>query len=164
MPNRSAMITNSIAGLKKGYSIRMSRYFLPHPYERSGRNGKFELDLSIYETKADMKETTGIDTSKWTSKTDLASLKTKKDDRNIDKVNNVPADLSNLSNVVDNDVVKKTVYGQLLIKVDPVGAKIPRTSRLVAETQHDLDKQGLERRIDNVDKKITNTSGMVNKT
>ena len=94
----------------------------------------------------------------------MASLKTKKDDRNIDKVNNVPADLSNLSNVVDNDVVKKSVYDQLLIKVDPVGAKIPRTSRLVTETQHDLDKQGFERRIDDVDKKITNTSGMVNKT
>ena len=42
----------------------MSQYFLPHPCERSGRNGKFELDLSFYETKADMKETTGIDTSK----------------------------------------------------------------------------------------------------
>ena len=49
------MITHLKAGLKKGYSIRMSQYFLPHPYELSGRNVKFELDLCIYATKADMK-------------------------------------------------------------------------------------------------------------
>ena len=48
-PNESAMITHLKAGLKKGYSITMSQYFLPHPYERSGRNVKFELDLRFME-------------------------------------------------------------------------------------------------------------------
>ena len=48
--NESAMITNSVAGLKKRYTIRMSRYF-PQSYESSGRNVKLELDLSIYEKK-----------------------------------------------------------------------------------------------------------------
>ena len=98
------MIINSKVGLKKGYSIRMSQYFLPHSYERSGRNVKCQLDISIYETKADMKGT-----SMWTSKTDMASLKTKKDDRSIDDINNLTADLKNISNVVDNDVVRKIV-------------------------------------------------------
>ena len=42
--NESAMITNSIAGLKKRYIIRMSQYF-PHSYEPSGRNVKLELSI-----------------------------------------------------------------------------------------------------------------------
>ena len=49
-----------------------------------------------YATKANLKGATGIDTSMLALKTDLASLKTK-----------VDADLSKLSNVVDNDVEKK---------------------------------------------------------
>ena len=53
--NESAMITNSIAGLKKWYTIRMSQYF-PQSYEPSGRNVKLELDLSIYEKKLIRKE------------------------------------------------------------------------------------------------------------
>ena len=51
---------------------------------------------SNYATKANLKGATGIDTSMLALKTDLASLKTK-----------VDADLSKLSNVVDNDVEKK---------------------------------------------------------
>lgn len=85
----------------------MSQYFLPHPYERSGMNVKFELDLCIYETKADMKGTTGNDASMWASKTDMASLKTKKDDQSIDNINNVTADLKKLSNVGDNDLSER---------------------------------------------------------
>ena len=49
-----------------------------------------------YATKANLKGATGIDTSMLALKTDLVSLKTK-----------VDADLSKLSNVVDNDVEKK---------------------------------------------------------
>ena len=54
------------------------------------------LVRSNYATKANLKGATGIDTSMLALKTDLASLKTK-----------VDADLSKLSNVVDNDVEKK---------------------------------------------------------
>ena len=77
----------------------------------------------------------------------MASLKTKKDERRIDNIYNVTADLKKLSNVVDNDVVRETVYDQLLIKLNAVDAKIPSNSRLVTKTQYDLDKQGLERRL-----------------
>ena len=38
-------------------------------------------------------------------KADLASLKLDVDNLSIDKLTTVPTDLSNLSNVVDNDVV-----------------------------------------------------------
>ena len=38
----------------------------------------------------------------------------------IDKLKPVPADLSKLSNEVKNDVVKKTDYNKLVIKVDNI--------------------------------------------
>ena len=51
----------------------MSEYF-PKPKSLGG-NVKFELDLSNYATKADLKNATGVDTSKFTKKVDLATLK-----------------------------------------------------------------------------------------
>ena len=64
------------------------------------------MDLSNYATKADLKGATGTDTSTLVLKTDLASLKTKVDNLDVYKLKTVPADLSKLSNVVDNNVVK----------------------------------------------------------
>ena len=43
-------------------------------------------------------------------KANLASLKTEVNRLDIDKLVQVPVDLSKLSNVVKNQVVKKTVY------------------------------------------------------
>ena len=40
------------------------------------------------------------------SKTHLANLKTEVDNLDLDKLKTMPADLSKLSNVVDNDVIK----------------------------------------------------------
>ena len=82
-------------------------------YERFARNVKVELDLSNYGTKADPKGETGIDTSTPTSKTDLASLKTKVENLDVDKFKFVHANLSKLNNVVDNDVVKRTAMNWL---------------------------------------------------
>ena len=56
----------------------------------------------------------------------------------------VPVDLSKLSDVVKNDVVKKTVYDKLVAKVN-------------AKTRYDTDKSELEN-------KIPDTSGLVKKT
>ena len=50
----------------------MSEYF-PEP-KSSGGKVKFELDFSNYATKADLKNTTGVDTSEFAKKVDLASL------------------------------------------------------------------------------------------
>ena len=135
----------------------MSQYF-PEPYEHSGGNVKVELYLSNYATKTDLKEATGIDTFTLASKTDLASLKTKVDDLDKDKIKTVPADLSKLCNVMDNDVVKKTGYGKLVIKVSAIDTKVP--TGLVNKTQYDSDKQGLEKKIKNIDRKIVNTNGL----
>ena len=57
----------------------MSEYF-PEPKSSGGRV-KVELDLSNYATKADLKNATGVDTSKFAKKkVDLANLKS-----NVDK-------------------------------------------------------------------------------
>ena len=53
-------------------------------------------------------------------KTNLATLKTKVDKFDIDKLVPVPTDLSKLSNVVKNDVVKKTAYDKLVTKVNNI--------------------------------------------
>ena len=63
--------------------------------------------MSNYATKADLKNSTGIDTSKLVAKCDLTSLKAEMDKTNIGKLKPVPADLSKLSNVAYYEVVKK---------------------------------------------------------
>ena len=63
--------------------------------------------MSNYATKADLKNSTGIDTSNLVAKFDLVSLKAEMDKADIDKLKPVPADLSKLSNVVYYEVVKK---------------------------------------------------------
>ena len=45
------------------------------------------------------------------------------------------------------------MYNQFVIKVNAICTKIPNTSELVTETQYDSDKQGIERKIEHVDKK-----------
>ena len=50
-------------------------------------------------------------------KKNLANLKAEVDKLDIDKLAPVPIDLSKLSDVVINDVVKKTVYDKLVPKV-----------------------------------------------
>ena len=76
----------------------MSEYF-PKPIPLGG-NAKIKLDLSNYPTKADLRNATGVDTSKFAEKVDLASLKLEIDKLDIDKLETTPVDLSELSHVV----------------------------------------------------------------
>ena len=85
----------------------MSEYF-SEPKSSGGRV-KVELDLSNYATKADSKNATGVDTSKFAKKVDLASLKSNVDKLDIDKLKNVPTNLSNLQIKVDKLGVDKLV-------------------------------------------------------
>ena len=50
-------------------------------------------------------------------KSNLASLKTEVDKLDMDKLVTAPVDWSKLSDVVKNDVVKKTMYDKLVAKV-----------------------------------------------
>ena len=61
-----------------------------------------------------------FNTSKLAAKSDLTSLKAEKDKLDIDKLVPVPVDLSKLSDVVKNDIVKKTVYDKLAAKVNNI--------------------------------------------
>ena len=130
--------------------MKMSQYF-PKPYDRFGKNGKVELNLSNYAIKADLKGAAGVDTSKLAAKSDLASLKAEIDKIDVDKLKIVPVFLSKLSNVVNNEVIKKTVYDKLVAKVDGID-----TSGFVLKTKYDTDKSDFE-------KKIPDTSGLVKK-
>ena len=128
----------------------MSQYF-PKPYEPFGGDINVNVDLSNYETKADLKNATGIDTSKLALKSNLASLKANVDKIDVNKIKTVPVDLSKLSNVVKKDAVKKTVYDKLVAKVDNIDI-----SGFLLKTKYDRDKSELE-------KKTPNTSALVYK-
>lgn len=54
------------------------------------------------------------------AKPDLASLKARVNEIDIDKIKTIPVDLSKLSNVIDNDVVKKIVFDKLVGKVSSI--------------------------------------------
>ena len=96
----------------------MSKYF--PSYNNSSKTIKVELDLSNYATKDDVKNITHVDVSSYASKTNSAALKTEVDKIDTDKLKTVPNDLAKLSNVVKNDVVKKTDYNTLKSKVDGI--------------------------------------------
>ena len=49
------------------------------------------------------------------------------------------------------------------IKVNAIYTKIPSTSGLLTKTYYDSDKKGLEKKIEDVDKKISNTNWLVKK-
>ena len=53
-------------------------------------------------------------------KTNLANLKTEVDKLDIDKLIPVPVDLSKLSDVIKNDVVKKIANDKLVTKVNSI--------------------------------------------
>ena len=63
----------------------------------------------------------------------------------------VPIDLSKLSDVVKNNVVKKAAYDKLVAKVNSID-----TSRFVLKTKYDTDKSQIEN-------KIPDTSDLVKK-
>ena len=97
----------------------MSQYF-PKPYEPFGGDINVKVDLSNYATKADIKNISHVDASSFALKSNLANLKTKVDKLDIDKLVPVPVDLSKLSDLVKNDVVKKDAYHKLVAKVNSI--------------------------------------------
>ena len=119
----------------------MSQYF-PKPYEPFGGDNNVKVDLSNYATKTDMKYASHIDTSSFALKPNLASLKTKVEKLDINKLVPVPVDLNKLSDVVKNDVVRKPAYDKVVAKVNSID-----TSGFVLETKHDTDEKELKEKI-----------------
>ena len=127
----------------------MSQYF-PKPYEAFSGDDNVKVDLSNYATKPDIKNISHIDTSSFASKTNLANLKSEVDKLDIDKLVPVPVDLSKLSDVVKNDVIKKTVYNTKIAKIE---VKIPDISNLAIKIS-----------LTSVENKIPDTNSSVKKT
>ena len=125
----------------------MSQYF-PKSYEPFGGDINVKVDLSNYATKTDLKNVSNLDVGSFTLKSDLASLKTEVDKINADKLKTVPVDLAKLSNVVKNDVVKKTEYNKLVAKVDNID-----TTNFVKKTKYGKDGSHFEDKISKIDKK-----------
>ena len=122
----------------------MSQY-LTKLFRSFGRNINVKVDLSNYATKADIKNISHVDTSSFALKTNLANLKTEVDKLDIDKLVQVPVDLSKLSDVVKNDVVKKSVYDKSVAKVNNIDI-----SKFVLRTKYQTHKAELEKKIPDV--------------
>ena len=118
------------------------------PYKSSSNNIKVELDLSNYARKDDVKNITHVDVSSYATKTNLAALKTEVDKIDIDKLKTVPDDLTKLSNVVKNEVVKKTGFN---------------ADNYVMRTKFSTDTNSLNDTIDKFEKKIADISSLETK-
>ena len=94
----------------------MTQYY--PPYRNSSNNIELKLDLVNYATKTDLKNITHVDVSSFASKTNLAALKTEVDKLGTDKLKTAPVDLAKLSNVVENEVVKKTDYNAKVTSIE----------------------------------------------
>ena len=101
----------------------MFQYFTK-PYEPFGGDINVKVDLSNYaQKKTDLKNVSHVDISSFALQSNLASLKTEVHKIDADKLKTVLVDLSKLSNVVKNDVVKKNEYNKLVAKVDNIDSK-----------------------------------------
>ena len=129
------MIILLIAGLIKKTLYKMIQYFRK-PYEPFGGDINVTVDLSNYATKDDIKNITHVDTSSSALKTNLVNLKGEVYQLDFDELKPIPTDLSKLSDVVKNDVVKKTDYNKLVTKVD------------------NIDTSGLVKKIDYIQKSL----------
>ena len=87
--------------------------YLPKPFKSFGGNMNVKIDLSNYAIKIDLTNVTHVDTSSFALKTNLAGLKTEVDKLDIGKLTAVPVDLSKLSGVVKNEVVKKNYLSSI---------------------------------------------------
>ena len=136
---------------------------------------KVVLGLSNFATKKELEYATGFDTFDLAAKKDfialkaevdkldiaklvniptsLNNLKTKVDDLDVGKFKTVPVNLKKLSDAVDNEVVKNTKFNTLKTKVNNLEKKIPDATTLIHINQYNADKQNLEKKIGDVDKK-----------
>ena len=109
----------------------------------------------------------------------MAALKTEVDKIDTDKLKTVPDDLAKLSNVAKNIVVKKTDYNTKVTSIESQIAGVTKnnldnlgdmtkfkavdTSNFVLKTKLASDVTTLETKINTVDKKIPDISGLATK-
>ena len=113
---------------------------------------KVESDLSNYATKADFKNTTGVDASDFAKKTDLVNLKSDVDKLDIDKLKNAPTNLSNLRSKVGKFDVDKLV---------PVPAHLNKLSDVV---KNGVKKDVYNAKIKDIEEKIPDITNVATNT
>ena len=162
----------------KKLNYKMSAYY--PPYRSSSNNVKVELGLTNYATKTDSKNITHVDVSSFASKTNLAALKTEVDKIDVDQLKTTPTDLAKLTNAIENDVVKKTDYNTKVTSIeaqisgltkntvdnlaDITKLKAIDTNSFVTRTKFSADTNALDDKVDGVEKKIPDISGLATKT
>ena len=137
--------------------------------------------MKNYATQKELEDVAGVDTSNLAVKRDFIALKaevekldfnklvtvpigsnklkTKVDDLDVDTLKTVPTIFfKKMIDVLRKEVIEKTKYAKLNSKVNNLKNKNPDASTLFYMNQYNTDKQGLENKIENVDKK---TQGLV---
>ena len=138
------------------------------PYKSCSNNVKVELDLTNCATKNDLKNITHVDVSSFASKTNLAALKSEVDKIDVDKLKTAPVDLAKLTNAIENDLVKKTVYNTKVTSIETQIAGLTKntvdnvaditklkaidTNSLVTRTKFSADNNALDDKRDGVEK------------
>ena len=136
--------------------------------------------MANYATKTDLKSIAHVDVSSFASKTNLAALKTEVDKIYADKLKTTPADLAKLTNAVEHDVVKKTDYDTKVTSIEAQIAGLTKntvdnladitklkaidTNSFVNKTKFSADINTLADKIDGVEKKNPDISGLASKT
>ena len=115
------------------------------------------IDLKAEVDKLDTNKLVNVPTS-------LNNLKTKVDDLDVGKLKTVPIDFKKLSDVAANEVVENIKFNTLKTKVNTVEKKIPVATTLFHINQYNTDKQNLEQKIGDVDKRIPDMSSLVTTT
>ena len=114
--------------------------------------------------------------SSFASKTNSAALKTEVDKIDVDKLKTTPTDLAKLTNAAENDLVKKADYNTKVTSIETQIAGLTKntvdnladitklkaidTNSFVLKTKLASDVTALENKIDTLDKKIPDISGL----
>ena len=138
------------------------------PDKSSSNNIKVELDLTNYATKNDLKNITHVDVSSFASKTNLVALKSEVDKIDVDKFKTAPVDIAKLTNAIEYDLVKKTVYNTKVTSIETQIAGLTKntidnladitklkaidTNSFVTKTKFSADANSLDDKIDGVEK------------
>ena len=119
--------------------------------------------------------------SSFASKTNLAALKSEVDKRDVDKLKTAPVDLDKLTNAIENDLVKKTVYNTKATSTETQIAGLTKntvdnladitklkaidSNSFVTRTKFSGDTtNALDDKIDDVEKKTPDINGLATKT
>ena len=83
----------------------------------------------------------------------MNNTKTKVASLDVAKLKAVPVDLKKLSDLLANEVVKNAKFNTLKKKIKSLEKKVPDATTLIHINQYNKDKQKLDKKIVNADKK-----------